>query len=371
MEEEVRSSAIPAARNTGAYLPLLKNKAIGMIVNHTSIIGENHLVDTLLRLGVNIKTIFAPEHGFRGTADAGDHIADTIDSKTGIRIISLYGKKKKPAVDDLKGLDVLVYDIQDVGVRFYTYINTLLLTMEAAGENNIPLIILDRPNPNGYYIDGPVLDTSKYKSFVGMLPIPVVYGMTPGELAHMINGELWIKKTCVLTVIPCKSYDHKMTYNLPVKPSPNLPNHRSVLLYPGICFFEGTSASLGRGTNTPFQVVGHPDYPDHQFSFTPASIPGATNPPLKDKLCYGVDLTGVKLDSLLKQKKMDISTLLMFYARMDKTTFFNADWFDKLAGNSKFRQSIEAGWTEAQIRESWKADLDKFNEKRKKYLLYN
>ena len=341
-----------------------------MVVNHTSMVGEYHLVDTLVRLGVDIRTIFAPEHGFRGTADAGDHINDTTDAETGIRIISLYGDKKKPSVADLKGIDVLIYDIQDVGVRFYTYINTLLLLMEAAGENKIPLIVLDRPDPNGHYIDGPVLDTAKYKSFVGMLPIPVVYGMTPGELAKMINGERWIKKECSLTVIPCEQYYHEKPYELPIKPSPNLPNQRSVLLYPGICFFEGTVASLGRGTKAPFQVVGHPDYPEQNFSFMPTSISGAKNPPLKGKLCHGVDLTETNIDSLFSNRKMDLTTLLNFYNKMDKATFFNADWFDKLAGTSSFRKSIEAGWSEEQIRESWKADLDKFNERRKLYLLY-
>jgi uncharacterized protein YbbC (DUF1343 family) len=361
---------LPAARDIKAYYPLLQKKKVGLVVNHTSIIGEHHLVDTLIALDVNIKTIFAPEHGFRGTADAGAHISDSVDAMTGIPIVSLYGEKKKPLPADLRGIDVLVYDIQDVGVRFYTYVSTLLLLMEAAGENKIPLIILDRPNPNGHYIDGPVLDTAHYKSFVGMLPIPVVYGMTPGEMARMINGEKWIKKPCELTVIPCKHYDHNKVYQLPVKPSPNLPDHRSVLLYPGICFFEGTIASLGRGTHKPFQVVGHPDYPDRTFSFMPVSTPGARNPPLKDKVCYGIDLTQSNSDSLFNNRKMDISVLLRFYHQMNAATFFNADWFDKLAGGPFFRQSIEAGWSEEQIRESWKPDLNRFNEKRRKYLMY-
>ena len=363
-------SGIPAARDIKAYFPLLNKKKVGLIVNQTSIVGEEHLVDTLLALGVYIKTIFAPEHGFRGTADAGAHINDSVDAKTGIPIISIYGDKKKPSTADLRGIDILIYDIQDVGVRFYTYVSTLLLVMEAAGENKIPLIVLDRPNPNGFYIDGPVLDTAHYKSFVGMLPIPVVYGMTPGEMAQMINGEKWIKKECQLTVIPCKYYDHNKTYDLPVKPSPNLPELRSVLLYPGICFFEGTVASLGRGTHKPFQVVGHPGYPDSTFSFMPVSTSGAKNPPLKNQVCYGVDLTQSNLDSLFKQRKMDISVLLNFYKKMNSSSFFNADWFDKLAGNPFFRQSIEAGWNEERIRASWKPDLDSFNEKRRKYLLY-
>lgn len=354
-----------------SYLPLLKDKNVGLVVNHTSFIGEQHLVDTLKSLRINIVKLFAPEHGFRGKADAGAHISDSMDTKTGIRITSLYGDKKKPDASDLKGVDILLFDIQDVGVRFYTYISTMMLIMEAAGENGIPVIILDRPNPNGHYLDGPVLDTSKYKSFVGMMPIPVVYGMTMGELAQMINGEQWIQKPCSLDIIPCQNYDHKTAYTLPVKPSPNLPNQRSVLLYPGICFFEGTSLSLGRGTSTPFQVVGHPDYPDKTFSFIPHGVPGAMNPPLKDKTCYGINLSHVDVDSLFQTKKMDISILLRMYKVMDKEKFFNSAWFDKLAGNATFRAAIEAGWNESEIRESWDAELEAFNVRRKRYLLYS
>ena len=361
---------IPGAYDIKAYLALLEGKRVGLVVNHTSLIEDTHLVDKLIVLGINVVTIFSPEHGFRGQADAGADIANEVDQKTGIKITSLYGHKKKPFTEDLKDIDVLVFDIQDVGVRFYTYLGTLLYVMEAAGENAKPLVVLDRPNPNGHYIDGPVLDTARFRSFVGPLPIPVVYGMTLGEMARMINGEGWIKQKCTLTVIPCRNYNHNTPYTLPVKPSPNLPDQRSVLLYPGICFFEGTVASLGRGTSTPFQVAGHPDYPDHTFSFTPVSMPGAKNPPLQDKLCYGVDLTSVNLDSLYALRKMDMSVLLSFYQKMDSSTFFNAAWFDKLAGTDTYRKAIEAGWSETQIRESWEVPLKKFNARRLKYLLY-
>lgn len=360
----------PGAWATEKYLPGLKDKRVALVVNQTSTIGSTHLADSLLRRGVNIVTIFAPEHGFRGTAEAGAHIDNGTDPVTGIKIISIYGSKKKPSPEDLQGIDVLMFDIQDVGVRFFTYISTLHYLMEAAAESGIPLIVLDRPNPNGHYIDGPVLDTTNFRSFVGMDAIPVVYGMTMGELAGMINGEQWISKPCQLTVIRCQGYDHTLPYTLPVKPSPNLPNQLSVLLYPGICFFEGTVASLGRGTEMPFQVAGHPDYPDHQFSFTPVSMESAVNPPLKGKLCYGVDLRHLSTDSLFHNRKLDLSVLLHFYSRMDTATFFNAKWFDTLAGTTAFRKAIEASWSETQIRQSWQADLLKFNEKRKKYLLY-
>lgn len=360
----------PGAWDTERYIPELKNKKVGLIVNQTSTIGDVHLVDSLLHRGIRIEKIFAPEHGFRGTVEAGGHIQDGIDPASGVKIISLYGAKKKPSADDLSDIDILVFDIQDVGVRFFTYIGTLHYIMEAAAEANLPLIVLDRPNPNGHYIDGPLMDTARFRSFVGIDPIPVVYGMSMGELAGMINGEQWIAKPCKLSVIQCEGYDHTRSYTLPIKPSPNLPNQVSVLLYPGICFFEGTVASLGRGTLVPFQVAGHPDYPDHSFSFTPVSMQAAVNPPLKDKLCYGVDLTRLSVDSLFENRKLDLSVLLHFYSKMDKASFFNAKWFDTLAGTSAFREAIEDGWSEDQIRASWQADLKSFNETRKKYLLY-
>lgn len=360
----------PGAWSTEEYLPILSGKKVGLIVNQTSTIGERHVLDTLISRGINVVKIFAPEHGFRGVADAGEHINDSTDAKTGVLILSIYGDKKKPSKKDLTGVDILVFDIQDVGVRFYTYISTLHYIMEAAGQNDIPLILLDRPNPNGHYIDGPLMDTARYRSFVGMHPIPVVHGMTIGEYAKMINGERWTKAQCALTVITCKNYDHSRMYDLPIKPSPNLPNLRSIILYPGICFFEGTVASLGRGTAFPFQIVGHPDYPDKSFSFTPQPIPGAMNPPLKGQVCYGVDLRNADVDSLFKRSALDVSVLLEFYQKMPRETFFNASWFDKLAGGPSFREAIQAGKTEAQIRQMWAADLKAFDQKRKPYLLY-
>lgn len=370
----VRSSGheaiLPGAWQTTEYLPLLSGKKVGLVVNHTSLIGNTHLVDTLIASGVNVVKLFAPEHGLRGEADAGTHINDSTDAKTGIRILSIYGSKKKPNTADLKGIDILVFDIQDVGVRFYTYISTLHYVMEAAGEHNIPVIVLDRPNPNGHYIDGPVLDTTTYRSFVGMHPIPVVYGMTIGELGQMINGEKWIKSTCQLTVIQCKNYTHTKPYVLPVKPSPNLPNQRAIMLYPGICFFEGTSGSLGRGTKFPFQVAGHPQYPDKSFSFTPHPTSGAMDPPLKGKICYGVDLTNTNVDSLYNNAKLELSVLLDFYKKITGESFFNASWFDKLAGGPHFRLSIMKGWNEEQIRQSWQKDIELFKKKRQQYLIY-
>ncbi len=361
---------LPGAWATETYLPLLKGKKVGLIVNQTSLIRSTHLLDSILSRGVNVTRIFAPEHGLRGIADAGEHIKDGVDFKSGIQIVSLYGEKKKPSSKDFEGIDILIFDIQDVGVRFYTYISTLHYIMEAAGENNIPLIVLDRPNPNGHYIDGPVLDTLHFRSFVGMHPIPVVYGLTIGELGMMIKGEKWIRSKCDLTVIPCKNYDHQKSYDLPVKPSPNLPNLRSILLYPGLCFFEGTPVSTGRGTPTPFQLAGHPEYSDKSFSFTPKPTPGAMHPPQEGKLCYGVDLSNAKVDSLFATRQMDLTALLKFYQNLPKYLFFNASWFDKLAGTSLFRESILNGMNETQIRATWKKDLEAFRIKRQPYLLY-
>jgi uncharacterized protein YbbC (DUF1343 family) len=359
----------PGAWQMDRYLPMLEGRAVAMVVNQTSIVGRTHLIDTLLSRGVRVVKVFAPEHGLRGQADAGEHVKDGLDARTGIPVVSLYGDKKKPAASDLAGIDVIVFDMQDVGARFYTYISTLHLIMEAGAENNIPVIVLDRPNPNGHYIDGPVLDTA-YRSFIGMHPIPVVYGLTMGELARMINGERWIPRTCDLTVIPCTGYDHTRSYDLPVKPSPNLPNLRSVLLYPGLCFFEGTAFSVGRGTDRQFQVVGHPDYPDRAFAFTPEPMPGAMQPPWKGKACYGLDLSAASVDSLFANRRMDLSVLLKAYHMMPVETFFKASSFDRLAGGPAFRRQLEAGLSEAQIREAWRPGLAAFNALRKKYLLY-
>jgi uncharacterized protein YbbC (DUF1343 family) len=346
-----------------------------MVVNQTSTIGERHLVDSLLAAGMVIKKIFAPEHGFRGQADAGEKVSDGKDAQTGIPIASLYGAKRKPGAEDLAGIDLMIFDIQDVGARFYTYISTMHYIMEACAENNIPMLILDRPNPNGHYVDGPVLDTSTYRSFVGMHPIPTVHGMTIGEYAQMVNGEGWLAgdQTCKLTVIPCENYRHDRPYVLPIKPSPNLPNNRSIYLYPSICLFEGTVFSLGRGTTSQFQVIGAPDYPETDFSFTPISRPGAKYPKHENKTCYGLDLTTLDPEQIFAERQLNLSYLLDIYQRYpNKDDFFlNSDFFEKLAGNNQLRKQLIAGKSEAAIRASWEPALSQFKEMRKKYLLYD
>jgi uncharacterized protein YbbC (DUF1343 family) len=356
---------------TGLYLPHLQGKRVGLVANHTTRIGNLHLVDSLLTLGINLTVIFSPEHGFRGDADAGAEIGDAVDHSTGIPVVSLYGNKHKPAAADLKNVDVVVYDIQDVGVRFYTYISTLHYVMEACAENNIPLIVFDRPNPLGHYVDGPVLEPA-FRSFVGMHPIPVVYGMTAGELARMVNGENWLNDgvRCELKVIPCMNYSHSAYYALPVDPSPNLNCMEAIYLYPSICFFEGTIMSLGRGTNAPFRVIGHPDYPDRSFSFVPEAISANKNPLFKDQICYGIDLTLLSTDSLQQFRTLQLHWLINVYASMNRGSTFFSDYIDKLAGTAKFRQQILAGYSEQQIREGWKPELEKFKNLRKKYLLY-
>jgi uncharacterized protein YbbC (DUF1343 family) len=349
------------------YLPLLRKKNVAMVVNQTSVIGETHLVDTLLSRGVKIKKIFAPEHGFRGTADAGEKINSTTDKKTGLPLLSLYGKDKKPSSAQLNDVDIVIFDIQDVGVRFYTYISTMHYVMEACAENNKLFIILDRPNPNGDYIDGCVLDL-KHQSFVGMHPIPIVHGLTVGELATMINGEKWLSKgnICKLELVKCLNYNHQTPYSLPIKPSPNLPNDNSIRLYPSLCLFEGTNISVGRGTDFPFQVAGHPDYTEKNFSFTPKSREGAKNPLYQDKVCYGIDYR----KGHDWQYEFSLQPILQFYrGATNKTTFFN-DFFTKLAGTDQLRQQIEGGKTEDEIRQTWKTDLEKYQDLRKKYLLY-
>ena len=354
------------AERMDQYLPKLKGKRVGMIVNQTSMVGDTHLVDTLLSRGVEIKTIFAPEHGFRGEADAGAHVKDAKDAKTGLPIISLYGANKKPQPEQIKDLDVLVFDIQDVGTRFYTYISTMHYVMEAAAESGKEVLILDRPNPNGDYVDGPVLE-KEHKSFVGMHPIPIVHGLTVGELAQMINGQKWLEgqRQAKITVVPMANYTHETAYVLPVRPSPNLPNQQAIQLYPSICFFEGTNVSVGRGTPTPFQVIGSPYYMIKKFSFTPVSTPGATNPPNKGEVCYGLDLTNVSVPA-----KVDLSYLLEMYQNStEKDKFFN-NFFEKLAGTSKLREQVKAGKSEAEIRASWEPELSEYKKMRKQYLLY-
>lgn len=370
---------IVGASQTQKYLPFLKGKTIGLVANHTSMVGATHLADTLHNIGIKIKAIFAPEHGFRGSADAGEQVLDGKDKRTGIPVISIYGKNKKPQDSQLEGIDVLVYDIQDVGARFYTYLSTLHYIMEAAAENGIKVIVLDRPNPNGHYFDGQVLDTA-FKSFVGMHPIPVVHGNTLGEMAKMINGEGWLKNgvRCDLQVIEIAKYTHKTSYSLPIKPSPNLPSDRSIELYPSLCFFEGTIVSVGRGTTIPFEIIGSPKLDTLLTShlsgfvkFTPVSTEGAKYPPYQDKQCYGFDLSkgdaafstenGLNLDFLIK----------MFEWHGSKEDFFSSpSFFDKLAGSDKLRKQILAGKTAKEIRQSWQADLNKYAKLREKYLLY-
>jgi uncharacterized protein YbbC (DUF1343 family) len=391
------SIIMPAAYRTAVYLPLLRGKKVGIFANHTATIGNRHLVDTLLALGVNITKAFGPEHGFRGTADAGQKIENYTDSATGIPVISLYGAKRKPSPADLADVDILLFDIQDVGTRFYTYISSLQEFMEAAFENSKPLMILDRPNPNGFYVDGPVLDTA-YKSFVGMQPIPTVYGMTIAEYAFMIAGERWLSDKANekndyykraensadtlfhFQVIKCTNYTHKSKYILPVKPSPNLPDMASVYWYGSTCLFEGTALSEGRGTDHPFCIFGHPSLPNSLYPFTPTSREGAKEPKLKDKLCYGWNLYGANED-VLKQMdgKVQIKYLLEAYSLFpDKDNFFlkpksgkATDYsFNKLAGNDILMQQVKAGNTETQIRQSWQPALDAFKKIRKKYLLY-
>ncbi len=366
------ADVITGAQRTADYLPYLKNKRVGLVVNQTSVIGNTHLIDSLISLGIQIKTVFAPEHGFRGTADAGEHVDNGTDKKTGIPLISLYGDNKKPKPNQLKDLDIVVFDIQDVGVRFYTYISTLQYVMEACAENNKPLLVLDRPNPNGHYIDGPVLDT-QFRSFVGMQQIPIVYGMSIGEYARMLNGEKWLAKkvVCKLTVISCKNYDHTTFYTLPIKPSPNLPNMTAIYLYPSLCLFEGTDKiSLGRGTDKPFQIYGSDLFSsDMPYQFTPQSREGAKSPPLMNKLCYGYDLSEIALDSLRNQK-FTLRYLLQAYNQMpDKKKFLNS-FFNKLMGNTTFQQQLEKGINEKAIKASWQTKLKKFKLIRKKYLLY-
>lgn len=382
----------PGAANTNAYIHLLKGKQVAVFANQTSMVGEKHLVDILLENKIAVKKIFGPEHGFRGVADAGEKVGNYMDAKTGIPVISLYGAKQKPSAEDLSDVDLLVFDIQDVGVRFYTFISSLQHFMEAGFSHKKAVIVLDRPNPNGHYIDGPVLDTA-FKSFVGMQPVPVVYGMTIGEYAKMLVGEQWIDKQAMkeyldmkssgtdpLIVIPCLQYSRNKEYPLPIKPSPNLPDLTAVYWYPSICFFEGTVLSEGRGTSAPFQIFGHPSLPSHLFQFTPKSIPGATNPKLKDQLCYGWNLSGSAGEARKKiNGQLHLEYLLEAYHLFpDKEKFFilpksgetRAAFFNKLAGSDLLMKQIQQGMSAEAIRKIWEPALASFKSIRKKYLLY-
>lgn len=370
------------------YVPMLKGKSVAVFANQTSRVGKTHLVDTLVKRGIKVVKIFGPEHGFRGDADAGEKVTNYIDKQTGIEVISLYGTHNKPTVEDLKGVDIMIFDIQDVGVRFYTFISSLEYYMDAAFENSKPLLILDRPNPNGFYVDGPVLDTA-FRSFVGRQPIPIVYGLTIGEYAMMISGEKWLTgkankkaenykhaKNSADTpfhflVIKCKNYAHNSKYILPIKPSPNLPEIQSIYWYPSTCFFEGTVLSEGRGTPKPFEYFGHPSLPKTLFSFTPHSMDGAKDPKLKDKVCYGWNLSGTP-QQVIKQinNKVQLKWLMEAYRLFPEKEKFFLKGFNRLAGNDVLMQQIKEGRSEEEIRKSWEPALSNYKAIRKKYLLY-
>lgn len=390
---------IPGAERLDVYLPMLKGKKLGIFANQTSMVGNTHLVDTLQKLGMNIRVIFSPEHGFRGTADAGEKVGNYIDKETGVPVVSLYGSKRRPSEEDVRDVDILIFDIQDVGVRFYTYISSLEEYMNAAFEYGKPLLILDRPNPNGFYVDGPVLEP-KYRSFVGMQPVPVVYGMTIGEYATMLAGERWLSKKANerndyykraknsadtpfhFLVIKNGNYNHKSRYVLPVKPSPNLPEIQSIYWYPSTCYFEGTVLSEGRGTEKPFQIFGHPSLPDNLYKFIPVSRPGATEPKLKGRICYGWNLNGTP-DEVLKKLNNHVRLFPLINAYKlfpDKENFFirpkmenpkPENWsFNRLVGNADLMQQLKDGKPEEEIRKSWEPELNEFKKIRKKYLLY-
>lgn len=359
------------AEQISEYFPILKNKKIAVFSNHTGMIGNKHTVDVLLENKLNVVAIFSPEHGFRGDADAGEHVSSSVDSKTGVPILSLYdGKAGRPSEESMRKFDVLLVDIQDVGLRFYTYYISMVKLMDACAEYNRKMIILDRPNPNGHYVDGPILDM-KYKSGVGWLPIPVVHGMTLGELALMVNGEKWLpaSKECDVTVIKCKNYTHHSLYQLPVAPSPNLPNMKAIYLYPSTCYFEATPVSLGRGTSLPFQIYGHPNMRGYDYAFTPKSVPGAKNPPQLDKLCYGKDLSGLS-DKEIWEKGVDLSYVIDAYTNLNMGEHFFRPFFELLIGTDYVRKMIIQGKSADEIKAMWKDDVEKFKVQRKPYLLY-
>ncbi len=374
--QELRQIALSqittAAMQTDKYFPLITNKSIGLVANQSSLIENTHLVDSLLSSGFNLRKVFSPEHGFRGDQDAGKQIKSQKDEKTGLEIVSLYGKTKKPEAASLKDIDIIIFDLQDVGVRFYTYISTLSYVMEACAEQGVPIIVLDRPNPNGYFIDGPVLE-KEFQSFVGLHPVPVAYGLTIGEYALMVKGEKWINNADALdlTVIPLEDYSRSMLVELDTPPSPNLPNAASIYLYPSLCFFEGTTLSIGRGTDFPFQLYGHPDLQDDTFTFTPRPIPGASmNPPHNGKLCKGKDLGDFANEYASNERKIHLSWLIEAYSELGNKSAFFTNYFNTLAGNSKLRKQIEAGINEQEIRASWVDDINNYKKIRKNYLLY-
>ena len=366
-----QSRVIVGAEQTNDYLPILKNKRIAVFSNHTGMVGNKHLLDVLLENKINVVAIFSPEHGFRGNADAGGHVSSSVDQKTGVPILSLYdGQLGKPSEDSMHKFDLLIVDIQDVGLRFYTYYASMVRLMDACAEYNRKMLILDRPNPNGHYVDGPILDM-KYKSGVGWLPIPVVHGMTLGELALMVNGERWLpaSRICDVTVIKCKNYTHQTMYQLPIPPSPNLPNMKAVYLYPSICYFEATPVSLGRGTQLPFQVYGHPNMTGYNYSFTPQSTSGAKNPPQLGRLCHGVNLSALSEEEIRK-KGVDLSYLIDAYRNLNMDDYFFRPFFERLIGTDYVRKMIEQGKDADEIKAMWKEDVEKFKVQRRPYLLY-
>ncbi|MDA3866239.1 MAG: DUF1343 domain-containing protein [Salinivirgaceae bacterium] len=360
----------PGAERLDMYEHMLKGKKVGIVANHTSRIEDQHLVDSLLNRGITISYVFSPEHGFRGIEDAGAHIENTIDEKTNLPVISLYGSSKKPHEKYFSDIDIMIFDIQDVGVRFYTYISTLHYVMEACSENNTPLIVLDRPNPNGFYVDGPVLNP-EHSSFVGMHPIPIVHGLTVGELAQMINGEKWIEKPCDIEIIPCNNYSHKDLYDLPLRPSPNLPNMQAIYLYPSLGLFEGTIMSVGRGTDRPFQVYGHPNYVDKNYSFMPLPTEGASMPKYTGTVCYGVDFQSLITNNAnIHGLRIDYLKDAYLKTQSSEEPFFKS-FFTLLAGNNELQKQIEAGSSVNEIKQSWQKELTQYKETRKKYLLYD
>ena len=366
-----QNRVIVGAEQTNVYLPLLKNKRIAIFSNHTGMIGNKHLLDVLLENKINVVAIFSPEHGFRGNADAGEHVSSSVDSKTGVPILSLYdGKLGRPSEESMRKFDLLIVDIQDVGLRFYTYYASMVRLMDACAEYNRKMLILDRPNPNGHYVDGPILDM-KYKSSVGWLPIAIVHGMTLGELALMVNGERWLpaSRICDITVIKCKNYTHQTMYELPIPPSPNLPNMKAVYLYPSTCYFEATPVSLGRGTQLPFQIYGHPNMLGYDYTFTPQSIPGAKNPPQLNRICHGVNLSELSNEEIWK-KGVDLSYLIDAYRNLNMDDYFFRPFFELLTGRDYVRKMIKQGKNADEIKAMWKEDVEKFKIQRKPYLIY-
>lgn len=362
---------IVGAQQTEQYFPILKGSQVGVVANPTSMIGTVHLIDSLLNSGILISKVFCPEHGFRGEADAGTVIKSGKDPLTGLPVVSLYGKNLKPSKKDLKKVDIMIFDLQDVGARFYTYISTMTFVMEACAEHSIPMIILDRPNPNGFYVDGPLL-TTQYASFVGLHPVPIVHGMTVGEYANMINNEGWLEEGvyCDLKVIPVLGYEHHMLYKLPVKPSPNLPNWKAIYLYPSIALFEGTIISVGRGTDRPFQVIGHPEYGIGSYTFTPSSVQGAENPKYMDQACYGINLNNFANNFKKHPRQIHLRWLIEMARHFsDRGNYFN-NYFNYLSGGTSLKAQIKLGITEKEIRKSWIKGIAQFKEIRKKYLLY-